>query len=307
MSPEGRAIAVVVFAVAIVSFAAILIRLCEAPSAIIATYRLGFSVLILLPIYSYRLKSSALPKIGRVNLVWCSAAGFFLSVHFLTWIESLRYTSVANSVVLVTTSPIFASIFAWIFLKEVPGKRTVAAIAMCISGSLIISRGGLIIGEEALKGDILALVGACAFGAYFVTGRRVRQSLDFLQYVFLAYSASALFVLLYAGIRGYSLVGYKPINYLWFLLLAIGPQVFGHSALNWALRYLPAPKVAISILGEPIGSSLLAWLFFKEVPSHFLILGAAFILTGTYLAVTEKTGLAISISQPASRVAQRKN
>lgn len=112
MKPESLAIGVVLIAVAVVSFVAILIRLCDPPSAVIATFRLGFSVLIMLPAYAYRSHFSSLPRIGKSDLAWCSLAGLFLSIHFLSWIESLKYTSVANSVVLVTTSPIFASVFA---------------------------------------------------------------------------------------------------------------------------------------------------------------------------------------------------
>ncbi|MGQ9602626.1 MAG: DMT family transporter [bacterium] len=288
MKPESEAIGVVLIAVAVVSFAAILIRLCDAPSAVIATYRLGLSVLIMLPAYAYRSHFSSLPRIGISDLAWCSLAGLFLSIHFLSWIESLKYTSVANSVVLVTTSPIFASIFAWIFLKESPGRRTIFAIAMCLAGSMTIGKSGLTGEGGALKGDLLALIGASAFGAYFVVGRKVRRSMDFMQYVFHAYLASSLILLAYSLIGGYSLKGYRSDNYLWFFLLAAGPQVFGHSSLNWALKYLPAPKVAVSILGEPIGSSILAWIFFKEIPTPFLFAGALLILTGTYLALTEK-------------------
>ncbi len=289
MATQSRAIGVVLIAVGVVSFAAILIRLCDAPSAIIAAYRLVFSVIIMLPVYAYRSKSYSLPKIRRTDILMCSLAGLFLSIHFLSWIESLKYTSVADSVVLVTTSPIFASLFAWMFLRESPGKRTIVAIAMCMGGSLTISQSGMTGNPGVLKGDILALIGASAFGAYFVVGRKLRQSMDFIQYIFYAYLASAALLFVYALIGGYSFGGYRSDNYLWFFLLAAGPQVFGHSSLNWALKYLPAPKVAISILGEPIGSAILAWIFFKEVPSRFLFAGAVLILTGTYLALSEKT------------------
>lgn len=159
---------------------------------------------------------------------------------------------------------------------------------MCLAGSVTIGKGGLTGEGEALKGDLLALIGASTFGAYFVVGRKVRRSMDFMEYVFHAYLASSLILLAYSLICGYSLKGYRSDNYLWFFLLAAGPQVFGHSSLNWAMKYLPAPKVAVSILGEPIGSSILAWIFFKEIPTRFLFAGALLILTGTYLALTEK-------------------
>ncbi len=291
MKPERDAPLVVAAAVGVVSFAAILIRLCTVPTPVIAAYRLGFATLVLLPIYLWRGRS------GRVTwhlLGFCILAGFFLSLHFLSWIESLKFTSIASSVVLVTTSPVFAAVFAWLALGERVGRRTVVAIGLCLLGSFVIARGGLALGREVLKGNLLALAGAAAFGAYFVTGRKVRRSLDFLEYVFLAYSSSALMLIAWALLRGQALSGFEKSNYLWFTLLALGPQVFGHSALNWSLRYLAAPKVAISILGEPIGSSLLAWVFFTEVPHYTLFIGAALILYGVYLALTEPRSVEVS-------------
>jgi drug/metabolite transporter (DMT)-like permease len=190
--------------------------------------------------------------------------------------------------VLVTTSPIFAAIFAWLILREGIGRKTLIAILLCFTGSAIIGRGGLNLGPEAFKGNLFALIGAAAFGAHFVTGRSVRKSLGFLEYAFLAYVSSAIMLIAWAVLRGYDFTGFQPINYLWLFLLALGPQVFGHTSLNWALRYLPAPKIVISILGEPVGSAVLAWLFFSEVPSAGLFFGAPLILYGVYLAMTER-------------------
>ncbi len=285
MNRERKALVVVGFAIVVVSFAAILIRLCTVPTAVIAAWRLSFASLMLLPLF---LKGSGKWDVSRRQVALCILAGLFLSFHFLLWIESLRLTTVASSVVLVTTSPIFAAVFAWVVLKEGIGRRTLIAILFCMLGSFTIGRGDIHLGARMLKGDLYALGGAAAFGAYFVTGRSVRRNLAFLPYVFMAYSASAVMLLIWAVITKQNLTGFAPINYLWLLLLALGPQVFGHSSLNWALGYLPAPKVAISILGEPIGSSLLAWLIFHEVPGLSLFGGGALILYGVYLAMSEK-------------------
>ena len=215
-------------------------------------------------------------------------AGAFLALHFLFWIESLKLTTVAASVVLVTTSPIFAAVFAWMFLKETIGRRTLAAVLLCTAGSLVIGKGGMGIGAETLKGNVLAILGAAAFGAQFVVARSARQSMGFVEYVFITYTASAFVLIGFAIYLGYEFTGLGARNYLWLFLLALGPQVFGHSSLNWALKYLPAPKVAISILGEPVGSAILAWIFFSEVPGAGLFIGAPLILYGVYLALTEK-------------------
>lgn len=293
MALERRAPVIVGLAVGVVSFAAILIRLCTAPTAVIAAFRLGFASLILLPLF---VKRGGHLAISRRQVGLCAVSGLFLSLHFLSWIESLKLTTVASSVVLVTTSPVFAAVFAWLLLKEGITRRTMVSIALCFLGSLAIGRGDIRLDPQMLIGDLYALVGAAAFGACFVMGRSLRRSLGHLEYAFLTYGTSALMLLLWMVIRGHGLTGFAPINYLWFFLLALGPQVFGHTSLNWALKYIPAPKVAISILGEPIGSALLAWVFFAEVPGYALLVGGALILYGVYLAMTERPGMKLSMS-----------
>jgi drug/metabolite transporter (DMT)-like permease len=269
-------------AVAVVSFAAILIRLCTVPSAVIAAYRMSFASLILLPFFVTRFRGIDL---GRRGLALCLLSGFFLSVHFLSWIESLKLTTVASSVVLVTTSPIFASAFAWLALGESLSRRTGAAILICFAGSFIIARGDIGLSAGSLKGDLYAVLGAAAAGAYFTVGRRLRRQLGHFEYAFLTYSASAVMLLAWALAGGYRMSGFASVNYLWFALLAAGPQVFGHTSLNWALRYLPASRVSVFILGEPVGSALLAWLFFGEVPGYNVVIGGVLILYGVYLAL----------------------
>jgi drug/metabolite transporter (DMT)-like permease len=286
LNPERKALVVVGFAIVVVSFAAILIRLCTVPTAVIAAWRLALASLILLPVFlaTGRGRGMSPRQVGP-----CVLAGLFLSLHFLLWIESLKLTTVASSVVLVTTSPIFAAVFGWIALGEVIGRRTLAAIGCCLVGSLVIGRGDFHVEAATLRGDLYALGGAAAFGSYFVLGRWMRRTVGFIPYVFTAYSASAVMLIAWALVTRHQLTGFAPANYLWLLLLALGPQAFGHSSLNWALGHLPAPKVAISVLGEPIGSALLAWLIFHEVPGPALLAGGALILYGVYLALSAKT------------------
>ena len=296
MRLESKAPIIVGLAIVVVSFAAILIRLCTVPTAVIAAYRLWFSSLLLLPVFLKRGRGCG---VSMRQLGLCIVAGLFLALHFLFWIESLRLTTVASSVVLVTTSPIFAGIFGWVVLRERIGRKTGLAILLTFAGSVAISRGGVDLAPEMLRGNLYAILGAAAFGAHFVTGRTARRGMGFLEYVFLTYTASALILIAWAIATRHHLTGFAPQNYLWFLLLALGPQVFGHSSLNWALKYLPAPKIAISILGEPIGSSLLAWLFFAEVPGYSLLGGAALILYGVYLAFTDKGMTSAQYPPPA--------
>jgi drug/metabolite transporter (DMT)-like permease len=282
-------------AIVVVSFAAILIRLCTIPTALIAAYRLGFASLILFPFFAWKGKGAGVSP-RRVCL--CALAGLFLALHFLFWIESLKLTTVANSVMLVTTSPVFAAVFAWVVLREGIGRKTLIAVALCIAGSLIIGWGSVGLGQANLKGNILAVLGAAAFGAQFVIARSLRQTMGFLEYVFITYTASAFVLIGFALFRGHSFTGFEPANFVWLILLALGPQVFGHSTLNWALKYLPAPKVAISVLGEPIGSAILAWAFFSEVPGYGLFIGGTLILYGVYLALTEKGDILLLSQKP---------
>ncbi len=285
MQAERHAPAVVGFAIVVVSFAAILIRLCDAPTAVIAACRLGFATLILLPLFARDRRRNA---VTRRQAGLCALAGLFLALHFLFWIESLKLTTVASSVMLVTTSPVFAAVFAWLALKEAVGRKTVFAIVLCLVGGVIISRGAVDFGPCAMKGNVFAVLGAAAFGAQFVIARSLRREMGITLYAFLAYSAAAIILVVWALGTGRSFTGFGRINYLWFFLLALGPQVFGHTSLSWALRYLPASKVAVSVLGEPVGAALLAWLFFNEVPGYSLFVGGALILCGVYLAITEK-------------------
>ncbi len=285
MEPEAKATILIPLAIAVVSFAAILIRLCAMPTAIIAAYRLGFSSLILFPVF---FSARRWVDIRRSEIGWCALSGLFLSLHFLFWIESLSLTTVASSVILVTTSPIFAALLARAFLGEMVSKRTMVAIVICFVGSLMITRGDISLERERLIGDIYALLGAAMAGSYFVTGRLTRRNLGHLEYAFLTYTASAIMLIAWALLKGDNLTGFASIDYLWVFLLAIGPQVFGHTSLNWALKYLPASRVTISILGEPVGSTLLAWLFFGEVPSVGVLIGGCLILYGVYLGLTER-------------------
>jgi drug/metabolite transporter (DMT)-like permease len=288
MQPERYAPIVVALAIVVVSFAAILIRLCDAPTAVIAAGRLTFATLIIFPLFRRNLGRN---KITRSQAAYCALAGLFLALHFLFWIESLRLTTVASSVVLVTTSPVFAAVFAWLALKEAVGRKTLLAIGLCLGGGLIIGRGSMDFGAGAMRGNLFAVLGAAAFGAQFVVARSLRRTMGLTAYAFPVYGAAAVILIGWTLATGKSFTGFAPINYLWFFLLALGPQAFGHTSLSWALKYLPASKVAISILGEPVGAALLAWIFFKEVPGYTLFVGGALILYGVYLAITEKPRL----------------
>jgi drug/metabolite transporter (DMT)-like permease len=216
-------------------------------------------------------------------------SGIFLSLHFAFWIASLKYTSVASSVVLVSTHPIFVGIGSWLFLRERLGLYLVLGILLSVLGSGLISYGDTALSENALMGDGLALLGAMTASGYFLVGKRMRKNQDLLSYIFPVYSTAGLVLIILSIIFQKSFTGYSSSTYLYLFLLALIPQLIGHTTFNWALRYLPASLVSITILGEPIGSTLLAYLILGEKLTTLKIIGGISILSGILIASKRST------------------
>jgi drug/metabolite transporter (DMT)-like permease len=268
-----------------ISTASIFVKLCDAPALIIATYRMTLASLILMPFACYKK-----PWRGweRNEMGWLLLSGFFLSLHFAFWIASLKYTSVASSVVLVTTHPIFVAIGGWLFLKEKINLNLVLGIALSVLGSGLIGYGDMTLSKEALIGDGLALLGAMAASGYLLVGRKMRKERDLFSYIFPVYSTAGLILILLSLIFQKPFWGYSSSTYLYLFLLALVPQLIGHTTFNWALKYLPASMVAITILGEPIGSSILAYFILGEGLTIWKVLGAISIFAGILIALKRK-------------------
>jgi drug/metabolite transporter (DMT)-like permease len=265
-----------------VSTASIFIKLCDAPVLIIATYRMMLASLVLMPFACYE---KTWRGWERNELGWPLLSGLFLSLHFAFWIASLKYTSVASSVALVTTHPIFVGIGGWLFLKERLGLHLVFGIALSVLGSGLISYGDMSLSKEALIGDGLALMGAIAASGYLLVGRKMRKDRDLISYIFPVYSTAGLILILFALIFQKPFFGYSSSTYLYLFLLALIPQLMGHTTFNWALRYLPASAVAIAILGEPIGSTILAYFILGEGLTIWKVLGGILIFAGIVTAL----------------------
>ncbi len=265
-----------------ISTASIFVKLCDAPALIIATYRMMLASLILMPFAPYRK-----PWRGwaRNEMGWLLLSGFFLSLHFAFWIASLKYTSVASSVVLVTTHPIFVAIGGWLFLKEQIGMNLVLGIAFSVLGSGLISYGDMSLSKEALMGDGFALLGAMAASGYLLVGRKMRKERDLFSYIFPVYSTAGLILILLSLIFQKPFWGYSSATYLFLFLLALIPQLIGHTTFNWALKYLQASMVAVTILGEPIGSTILAYFILGEGLSILKVLGGISIFIGILIAL----------------------
>jgi len=278
---------VLMIGITAVSTASILIRNAqgEAPSLVIAAFRLTIASLVVAPVALWR-HQNELRKLQAREWLLATASGVFLALHFASWITSLEYTSVASSVVLDATSPVWVAVGSWLFLRERLTRPVVSGLIVAFAGALIIGLGDTIIGSRSapLLGNSLALVGALTVTGYWLIGRRVRGSLSLTPYVAIAYSTAAVVLLIMVGAAHQPLAGYDTMTYTWLVLLALVPQLIGHSSFNWALARLPAVFVAVATLGEPIGATVLAFILLGETPTVVRLLGAALVLVG--IAVT---------------------
>ena len=265
------------------SSAAVLIRLCNAPALVVAAHRLGIAALIVLPIaiYKHRTQLTSGTSRDRTALLF---SGIFLGFHFAFWISSLDHTSVASSVLLVNTIPIFVGLGGWLILKDPLGPRLAVGTAVSLIGSALVALGDWGIGEHALIGDLLALAGAVTVSGHLLIGRRQRQRLDLIPYIAIANSVAALVLIGLALLSGHSLFGYDNQTYLLFFLLALGPQLLGHTSFNYALKQVSPSLIALVLLSEPLGSATLAYLALGESPGLAFFWGAPVILTGILLA-----------------------
>jgi drug/metabolite transporter (DMT)-like permease len=269
----------------VVSTAAIAIRFAqkEAPSLSIAAGRLTLASLLLAPIVLSRHRQE-LRRLNRSELGRAAVAGLFLALHFASWITSLEFTSVAASVVLVATSSLFVGLLSPLLLKESVAPGMLAGILVAVVGSGVLGLGDVGGGNAPLVGDLLALAGAVCAAGYLMIGRTLRPKLSLFTYIFVVYSVAALLLLIIALASRQPMGGFSSVTYGWIFFLAVGPQLVGHSAFNWALRYLSAAYVTVTLLSEPIVSSLLAWLLLSEPPTALEVLGGGLILVGLLVA-----------------------
>lgn len=286
---KPRTIAVLSAGIVAISFAAILIRWCEAPPLVIAFYRLLLAAIFFWSTSTQNSRAH-LRALPAHMLRWGWLAGLALALHFAAWITSLNHTSVANSVVLVATSPIFVALGARFILGETVRPLLYWGLLLAFTGALIITLQEEQAGAASLKGNLLALAGALFGGIYFLFGRKLRRHMDTAPYVMLCYSAAALLLLVAVLVLQLPLLDYSGQTFAMFLLIALIPQVVGHTSFNWALKYFSAPTVSVALLGEPIGASLLALIFFGEKFGTVTLLGGAFTLAGVALAIFAERG-----------------
>ena len=242
--------AVLAIGVISVSTSAILVKVSTAPSGVIAFYRLFFSVLFMLPVFLIKYVPE-LRLITRRDWIFSIVAGVFLAFHFILWFESLNYTSVASSTVLVTLQPLFAFLGTYFFFKEKFSWKAILSGLLAVFGSVIISWGDFKISGSALFGDLLALIACALVTAYLMFGQSVRKRLSLVTYTFVVYSISAITLLIYVLIRQEPLVPYGTSDWVYFILLALIPNLLGHTLFNWSLKWLSTSTISMAILFEP--------------------------------------------------------
>jgi drug/metabolite transporter (DMT)-like permease len=281
-----------------VSTASIFIRFAqsEASSIVIACSRLVIASLVLVPLALIK-NSPELKMLHREDFIKAGLAGFFLAMHFTSWISSLEYTSVASSVVLVTTTPLWVALFSPIVLKEQIRKPVIFGLVISMGGSVIVGLGNACqfmngtfecraqaLGGRAMIGNFLALFGAWMAAGYMLMGRQLRKKLNTLSYTSLVYGIAAFILTIITLIRREPVFSYSPPTYLWLIALGLIPQLLGHSLFNWALKYVSAAYVSLTLLGEPIGTIILALIFLKESPTFLEGIGSGLILIGIVVA-----------------------
>ncbi len=274
-------------AVLFVSFGSILVRLAAAPPLAVSFYRMAIACSILLPFAGPDARRSW-PALDRRRRSLVVVAGLALALHFATWIASLSYTTVASSVLLVNTAPLFAIVLSRLFLHERPPVVVQVAIPVAFAGAALIALGDWAGSPGSLLGNGLAVAGAVTLAIYQVVGRGLRDALPLNAYVLAVWGTAALALVALAWSFGVPLGGYPERTWLLFVALAIVPTIGGHGLANKSLRSLPAPTVGLFLLGEPVIATLLAWLLFREAPGPWTLAGGAVVLGALGLVLARR-------------------
>lgn len=269
-----------------VALSAIFVKMTSADSGVTAFYRMLFSILLMSPVFFMKY-TQEIKKLSKRDWAFTSIAGIFLAFHFILWFESLNYTSVASSTVLVTLQPLFAFAGTYFFFKEKLSIKTLISGAIAVLGSVLIGYGDFKISGSALYGDLLALIACALITGYLLFGQDVRQRLSLITYTFVVYSFSTIALFFYIIVKGESFGPYPASEWMWFLLLAIIPNLLGHTLFNWSLKWVSTNVISIAILFEPVGAAILAYFILGELLSSSQIIGGSVVLFGIILFVAD--------------------
>jgi drug/metabolite transporter (DMT)-like permease len=273
--------AVLAFAVLAVSFGAIFVRYAEAPALVVAAWRMALASAVVVPAalaFGHRRATGS-----RGDFALAAAAGMLLALHFATWISSLGHLPVAQSVLLVTTAPVWVVLFGWLSGRDRPRPATWGAVALVIAGSAVLAGGDAGSGGPGL-GHALAIAGAIAMAGYLILARAAQRSLPFLPYVAIAYGSAAVTLWLATLFAGLPAAGFSGGTWTALVAMAVVSQLIGHGGYNWSLRHLRPTFVAVTLTGEPLLAALLAWLLLGEAVTAVTAAGGVLVLAGIALA-----------------------
>ncbi|MGE0803342.1 MAG: DMT family transporter [Lautropia sp.] len=292
-SSSRAAFAVLGLGVLVASSSSILVRVAQdagIASLAIAAWRMTIAAVLVWP-FALRWRRPELARLGRRDGTVAALAGAFLAGHFIAWITSLEYTSVASSAALVTTNPIWVGLATVFLLREPLPRLSIVGIAISLAGCALIlwadasaAPAAGVRASDPTFGNLLALLGALGVSAYLLTGRTLARRLSLLGYISVVYGVAAVLLLAVAFAAGVPMSGYGSAGWLALAGLAIGPQLIGHTSFNWALRRLSPTFVALSILGEPVGSALLAGVLLGEIPGPLQLTAFMVLLAGIVVA-----------------------
>lgn len=269
-----------------VALSAIFVKMTSADAGVTAFYRMLFSIVIMSPLFLWKY-THEIKKLSRRDWLFTAVAGIFLAFHFILWFESLNYTSVASSTVLVTLQPLFAFAGTYFFFKESISIKALVSGAITIFGSVLIGYGDFKISGTALFGDLLALIACALITVYLLFGQDVRKRLSLITYTFIVYTVSTITLFFYIIAKGESFGPYPASEWMWFLLLAIIPNLLGHTLFNWSLKWVSTNVISVAILFEPVGAAVLAYFILGEFLSITQIVGGTIVIIGIILFITD--------------------
>ncbi|RLB38383.1 MAG: hypothetical protein DRH12_12970 [Deltaproteobacteria bacterium] len=279
----ARIYGLLITGVLIASSSSLLVRWAGAvPFGVIAFYRVFITMGVLFPVHACRRGLSSSIHGFRWQYV---LAGFFLAGHFITWIASLQMTTIANSIFLQGTHPLFAALFSALFLKEAPPRSTLPFFLLAGVGMYLIVSSDVALMHSRLLGDLLAISSAAFVALYLMIARMFKADPDFAKYLIQVYGAASVFCLIYLLATGERLSGYSTISWIMIVLLALGPNLTGHSLLNWASRHIEIYKVNLALLLEPVLATLGGMAFMGEFPGIYFYWGAGLIILSVGLLV----------------------
>lgn len=282
-------IVILLMGVVAISFSSILVKWSAAPASILGMYRLLMTVIMLFPFLPWKNLKNVSKDINKRDWLLIFISGLFLGLHFLFWMDSLKYTTVASSMILTTLEPVFVMIGAYFIYKEKTNFFGILSILIAITGSIIIASGDIGLSSTALYGDLLSILGTLAVAIHMLAGQNLCRKISPLLYSFFVFLIGGIILFFYNIINRVSLIEY-PVNDWWiFLLLALVPNIFGHALFNWLLKFVDATTISMAVLGEPIGAIILAYLLLGETTSLSQIIGGILSIIGVSMFLKQKS------------------